>query len=52
MINENDVVNNLCTSHWLKNQIAETKSRDIVDALNDIEILTAILNQRLDKMNP
>ncbi|WP_164732784.1 hypothetical protein [Vibrio anguillarum] len=35
------------TSHWLKEQLKQTKSRDPVDALNDAEALVIALEARL-----
>ena len=37
-------------SFWLKSQINETKERDLLDALRDAEILTLVLQSRLNKL--
>ncbi|AIW22497.1 hypothetical protein F0267_28295 [Vibrio coralliilyticus] len=34
-------------SFWIKKQLEATKQRDPIDALNDAELLVAILKQRL-----
>lgn len=44
---EKQVRSDPCTSSWLKIQLEDTISRDSVDALNDIEILTLVLEDRL-----
>ena len=36
------------TSYWLKDQLVETKNRDVVDALKDAEALVQALQGRLD----
>lgn len=35
------------TSYWLKEQLAVTKERDVVDALNDAQALVTALKGRL-----
>jgi hypothetical protein len=34
------------TSKWLKEQIVQTKDRDIINSIDDVEILLVLLNQR------
>ncbi len=48
---ESTALNDSSTSYWLKNSITESRARDPVDMLNDIEILSAIINERLNEMN-
>ena len=36
-------------SYWLKNQMEETKMRDVLDALNDVEVLKSVLEHRLSE---
>ena len=44
---EDRVLADRSCSFWIKNQLEVTKQRDPVDALNDAELLVAILKQRL-----
>jgi len=39
-------------SNWLKRAIAENLQRDPVDALNDIEALKAVFEERMDGAVP
>ena len=45
---EEKIKNDPSASFWLKKQIQETKDRDPVDALSDIEVLSFVLRLRLD----
>ena len=47
MLIEDDFLKNPCISFWLKDQILQTRERDVLDAFNDVETLRAILQQRL-----
>jgi UDP-3-O-acyl-N-acetylglucosamine deacetylase len=47
---ENDIMNDPACSHWLKRQLQETKERDILDALADVEILSDVLKKRFEAM--
>ena len=38
------------TSHWLRDAIKSLENRDIVDALNDVEILLESLNVRYTQL--
>lgn len=42
-----DVMESPCTSYWLKEALQKGLSRDPVDAVNDAEILLALLQERL-----
>lgn len=39
-----------CTSFWLRDALTSALSRDPVDALNDAEILVAVLNRHLQQL--
>lgn len=45
---EDKIINDPSASFWLKKQIQNTKDRDPVDALSDIEVLSFILRLRLN----
>ena len=52
MITEIDVTRILkdpTTSYWLKDAIVALRKRDVVDALNDVEILLEVLTDDLSK---
>ena len=40
------------TSFWLKEALQKAITRDLVDALNDAEVLLAVLQGRLDSLLP
>jgi hypothetical protein len=42
----NEVLNNPCTSYWLKDAIRTAFNRDILDALRDAELLAKLLDNR------
>lgn len=46
MLNEREILADPSASHWLKSQLVATKSRDVVDAINDAEVLLNVLQQR------
>jgi hypothetical protein len=48
MINENNIATDPSASKWLKDLIEETKSRDVVDTINELEVLMIILTQRYE----
>ena len=39
-------------SNWLKDALVAASKRDLCDALSDAELLTAILQDRLDRKRP
>lgn len=45
---ENKLENDPSVSHWLKEQLALTRQRDPLDALNDAELLVRMLEIRLE----
>ena len=45
----NQVLADPTASHWLKNALRALDSRDPVDALNDVEALQEIAEQRLNE---
>jgi hypothetical protein len=49
-VDEQELMENPAVSYWLKTAITNTKERDIVDALNDAELLLAILNARFSNV--
>jgi hypothetical protein len=44
---EKQVVENKSTSFWLKKLVEESKSRDPIDVLNDLDVLVQIIENRL-----
>lgn len=44
---EQKIKSDPAASNWIKDQLNILVERDVVDALNDLEILTKILNERL-----
>lgn len=46
---EDLVVNDVTASYWIKQAYLELKNRDPVDAINDLEILSAIFNHRCEQ---
>jgi hypothetical protein len=46
---EQKVLDDKCTSRWLNNQVSAIDHRDLCDAINDVEALLAVLNERLNK---
>lgn len=49
-ITRSQVMEGLGYSYWLKDAVEASASRDIVDALRDAEILTAILTRELEAL--
>ena len=49
MLNEAIVKADPATSFWLKEQLATTAKRDVIDAIRDTEILLSLLHQRLSE---
>lgn len=47
---EKEILSDPSVSHWLKRLIEESSNRDILDAINDINILRSILNLRHEAM--
>ena len=47
-IEANDVLSDPSSSFWLKQAVKESLSRDPVDAINDAEVLVAVLQNRLE----
>ncbi|MCG9575350.1 hypothetical protein L1D14_03780 [Vibrio tubiashii] len=47
---EQTVLEDPASSHWLKEQIRTASQRDPIDMLNDIETLSLIINQKLNKL--
>lgn len=45
-MNEHDILADPAASTWLKEQIELSKTRDVVDAMNDAEALFNVLNER------
>jgi hypothetical protein len=43
---EEQIISDPAASYWLKHQIKESSNRDILDALNDVDILRSILSLR------
>ena len=48
-MNEHDILADPAASTWLKEQIKQTQSRDIVDAINDAGTLLSVLNARFNR---
>ena len=48
----NDALASPAASHWLKNALRALDSRDPVDALNDVDALLAITEQRFRDIYP
>jgi hypothetical protein len=46
------ILANPATSYWLRDAIAESGQRDVLDAASDAEILCALLQQRLRELIP
>ncbi|MEY8215578.1 MAG: hypothetical protein RPR97_13975 [Colwellia sp.] len=44
---EKSITSDPSVSFWLKEQIKITKNRDLMDALNDVEVLKSVLDDRL-----
>ena len=47
-IEADDVLSDPSASFWLKQAINESLNRDPVDAINDAEVLVAVLHNRLE----
>jgi hypothetical protein len=45
-----ELVSDPCTSYWLKDALRSAINRDLCDAVNDAEILTAVLKARLNEI--
>jgi len=45
---ESEILNDSSASYWLKRLITSTKERDPVECLNDLDVLRAILEARID----
>ena len=45
---EREILNDPSASYWLKRLITSTKERDPVNCLNDLDVLRAILEARID----
>lgn len=45
---EREILNDPSASYWLKRLITSTKERDPVDCLNDLDVLRAILEARIE----
>lgn len=46
------ILNNPAASFWLKEALQKALTRDPVDALNDAETLTSVLQSRLENLMP
>ncbi|MEY8200463.1 MAG: hypothetical protein RPS47_14600 [Colwellia sp.] len=46
---ENNIASDPSVSFWLKEQIEVTKTRDLLDALNDVEVLKSVLDARISE---
>ena len=46
-----DVIVNMASSHWLKTALQSALQRDPVDAANDAELLSALLNEWADAVS-
>lgn len=46
LLDEDAILNDFSVSYWLKCEILNTRNRDCLDALQDAEILVALLEQR------
>jgi hypothetical protein len=44
------ILANPATSYWLRDAIAETGNRDVLDTASDAEVLCALLQQRLREL--
>lgn len=47
--NESELLTNPAVSEWLRRAIVETRGRDVLDALHDVEVLKKVLEQRWRK---
>jgi hypothetical protein len=45
---ESKLLNDSATTFWLKEQITQSKERDILDAINDAETLLLVLHNRFN----
>ena len=43
---ENTLANDPTTSRWLREQLKATQGRDVLEAINDTEMLLAVLKSR------
>ncbi|MFL7013685.1 hypothetical protein [Enterovibrio norvegicus] len=50
-LNENEIKDDSSTSFWLRDQIAKSKKRDVVNALHDAQVLVGILESRLQNIS-
>lgn len=46
----NQILNDMGTHNWVKDQYKQAERRDIVDAINDAEILVEMLKARFNQM--
>jgi hypothetical protein len=46
-VTEESILKDASTSYWLRDQLKVTSARDACDALNDAEVLVAVLKVRL-----
>jgi hypothetical protein len=46
---EQKIIDDKSTSRWLQEQVNKINQRDLCDAINDVEALLAVLNERFNK---
>jgi hypothetical protein len=46
-VSEQEVLQDLSASKWLKQIIMYSRDRDTVDCLNDVDVLKSLLEQRM-----